>query len=310
MGKPNQDSVQVRQLDDVGSSIILSIADGHGSEKYSLSDIGADLAVKCACDVGTAFLESARLEEVLDQYSPNRIKQSLCRSIVACWRKEVTSHFQRSQCISEERSSGEQSTSPLPIGGESHYQKYGTTLISVIVTRRFILVMQLGDGDVLGLFPDGHVHRLIEKDPRFIANETTSLCLPEAWDEFAVTMIPYSNDLSYPVLILASTDGYANSFKNPSDFERVPLDILEYIESHWTDDAINFEKFEEDLKGWLNTTSKKGSGDDITVGIIGDPYQQHTFIRNRTIDSFIQQCIRNSGKQHTNLHTSSEPDIR
>jgi len=137
---------------------------------------------------------------------------------------------------------------------------YGSTLLAVLVTESFILYLQLGDGDILAVSKTGKVSRPLPKDERLFANETTSLCIPDAWRDFRIGFQPLFG--SPPALILVSTDGYANSFRSEAGFLKVGTDLLRMIRSDGLE-AVN-----ESLEAWLTEASQVGSGDDITLGII------------------------------------------
>ena len=105
---------------------------------------------------------------------------------------------------------------------------------------------------------------MLQRDPRLIANETTSLCMNKAWNEFQVHLEPYTKAMSrkMPALILVSTDGYSNSFSTDEGFAKIGRDYLNMFKSH------SAEEVRQKLQGFLEETSEKGSGDDITLGII------------------------------------------
>jgi serine/threonine protein phosphatase PrpC len=63
-------------------------------------------------------------------------------------------------------------------------------------------------------------------------------------------------------MILLSTDGYANSFKDDSGFLKAARDIWEILRFDGKDYV------QKHLEEWLNETSEGGSGDDITVGLV------------------------------------------
>jgi hypothetical protein len=70
---------------------------------------------------------------------------------------------------------------------------YGATILAVMVTPTFILYLQLGDGDILVVLPAGEVHRPLPTDERLFANETTSLCTPNAWREVRFSVQPVAD---------------------------------------------------------------------------------------------------------------------
>jgi hypothetical protein len=98
------------------------------------------------------------------------------------------------------------------------------------------------------------------KDQRLFANETTSLCSPEAWRDFRVCFQAVSH--APPPLILLSTDGYPNSFRDETGFRKVGSDLLEMIRDGGLD-TVN-----DHLESWLAESTYAGSGDDVTVGLI------------------------------------------
>lgn len=239
-GLPCQDAV-----DWMEQPILLVVADGHGSERSFRSDIGAELAVEAA---KTELNRLARLVPRIDlQALKHLADQDLPKAIVRRWWVLVAKDF------------GEPSGAhPLP---SEILVRYGSTLLAVLVTEGFILYMQLGDGDILAVSSDGHTEVVFEHDERMIGNETTSLCLPYAWQEFQVRFQVLEG--RPPVLILVSTDGYSNSFRTREDFHQIGPDYLECIRTDGFDTVIS-----NYLEGWLIEASQRGSGDDITLGLI------------------------------------------
>ena len=65
-----------------------------------------------------------------------------------------------------------------------------------------------------------------------------------------------------PALILAATDGYANSFRDDAALFAVASDYLNMLRQHGQ------EWVERQLDSWLQETTRDGSGDDITVGLM------------------------------------------
>ncbi len=137
---------------------------------------------------------------------------------------------------------------------------YGATLLSVLVTDSFILYLQLGDGDILTVSETGQVERPMPRDERLLGNETTSLSSEQAWRDVQVRFQVTAG--TPPALILLSTDGYANSFRDESSFSKVGSDLLDLLRAEGVD------KVNDSLKLWLAEASQAGNGDDITLGII------------------------------------------
>ena len=242
-GLPNQDAVACVGAGTEDSPLVLAVADGHGSAKSFRSDRGSRFAVEAATEVIAASLKNALLPDA-QWLAEERISKLL----VCAWREAV-----EKDAASEPFTGEESALSPKP------YLAYGSTLIAVAVTPDFMLVMQLGDGDVLLVSSNGSVVRPFEPDPRLIANETTSLCQDNAWRLFRCRVYPRQ---IFPVMVLASTDGYANAFKNEAGFLRVGSDLLAMIQS------AGLATVGKSLPEWLDDASAQGSGDDVTVGIL------------------------------------------
>jgi hypothetical protein len=106
----------------------------------------------------------------------------------------------------------------------------------------------------------GKTSRPVPADARLIANQTTSLCQAEAWKNFRLHVeSPVENP---PALVLISTDGYANSFASDEDFLQIGADFLGLAREGGLDQLA------EDLSAILKDASEKGSGDDVTFGIM------------------------------------------
>lgn len=255
IGLPNQDAVRVARFND-DLPLIVAVADGHGSAKCFRSQRGARLAVvvaKQAC--GQLFK--------LD--GPSQIKrwaeEELPKGLVRCWRERVNKSLAIKPFTPQELAALD--VASRRVVEANPYLAYGSTLLVVIVAPGFILYLQLGDGDLLTVSAAGEVERPIPKDPRLIANETTSLCSDQAWNEMQVRFQTLAG--APPALILAATDGYANAFRTEAGFKQVAGDLWAMLRDGG-DAAVK-----PHLKDWLNEASQHGSGDDISVGLIWRP---------------------------------------
>src|SRR6202453_1195863 len=103
---------------------------------------------------------------------------------------------------------------------------YGATLLAAAATDRVLLYLQLGDGEILSVNAEGTTTRPLPPDDRLIANQTTSLCQPEAWRDFRSAWVTAG---ALPSLVLLSTDGYANSFRSDDAFLKIGQNYLDII---------------------------------------------------------------------------------
>jgi len=248
-GLPNQDAIHWLPASGRGSSVVLAVADGHGSARYSRSHIGAALAVEKGVQLIDELLNSQSDVENLSLIK-HATEEWLPRTIVRNWSEAVNEHL-----LTEPLSEDE-----FAVLGAESWVAYGATLLLAAVTERFVLYLQLGDGEILTVNERGDVSRPLTKDERLFGNETTSLCASDAWRDFRVNFQPLTQ--SHPALILLSTDGYPNSFRDESGFLKVGSDLLQMIQEN------GLSRVEQDLAGWLSDSTRAGSGDDVTLGIL------------------------------------------
>lgn len=256
-GMPNQDAIFWRP--DAGSSLVLSVADGHGSTRYPRSHIGATLAVETTTQLVHDFLSSE-----IDAENLSLVKRAaeewLPRALVRAWREAVSEHFHANPLSEDELEALGRGDGNVPEDLDKLTRAYGTTVVTAAVTERFILYLQLGDGEILTVTDQGVVAKPLVKDERLFGNETTSLCTPDAWSDFRVSFQPITHE--QPALILLATDGYPNSFRDEAGFLKVGPDILQAIRA----EGLGWVK--ENLAGWLSDSTRSGSGDDVTLGIL------------------------------------------
>lgn len=251
-GTPNQDAIHWLPETGTGSPLILAVADGHGSRRSFRSETGARLAVETAAQVVADFLRGQTQTESLSVVK-RAAEEWLPAALVRRWLEAVSAHL-----AAHPLSAGE---SGPPGGAPSNLSvAYGTTILAAAVAADFILYLQLGDGEILTVSRDGEVTRPLPKDERLFANETTSLCSPDAWRDFRVCFQALSN--APPALILLSTDGYPNSFHDEAGFLKVGPDILALIRAEGLDVVGGH------LASWLAESTRAGSGDDVTLGLI------------------------------------------
>jgi serine/threonine protein phosphatase PrpC len=252
VGKPNQDAVDWWKGED--GTVVLAVADGHGSEACFRSDRGARFAVEAA--IGACADLAGRLAPmaIRDGMARGHLGGELAREIVRRWQRRVE------EDRAGEDGDGVEATNRRRPGPAGSTRAYGSTLIAALaVEAELVLLLQCGDGDVLAVAADGTVYRPVPADERSFGNETASLCLPEAWTEFRFRLLD-ADEL--PTLLMLATDGYANSYAGDEAFREVAHDLSRAV------DADGAEVVAAALPRWLEETSAGGSGDDITAGLL------------------------------------------
>ena len=253
-GLPNQDAVRWIEWDGV---TVLALSDGHGSSRCFRSDTGARLAASTATRVLSSELAGGR--DVADLALIDRV----ARRVVAEWTLAARCDlrlfpFQRAELMHLGEKTGAEARASV----ERHpLLAYGATLCAVAVTPTGVLYFQLGDGDLVTISASGRARRPLPADERLFGGETTSLCSPRAAQDVRAAF-QRLDGASGPALILVSTDGYANSFRDERSFLQVGPDLLDMLR------AEGVGPVRECLPAWLEEASRLGSGDDVTVGLL------------------------------------------
>ncbi len=297
-GLPNQDAIDWHPPESKENDLplILAVSDGHGSSKHFRSNVGSQLAVEAAIKaIRENILDN---KQFCEEYSPQHLKDlkeqvegRLPQQIIMRWEELVKEDWKNKSTESKEGTYIQQKVE------DKRLTAYGATLLCVVVTKHFVLYLQLGDGDILCVDSQGNTTRPIPKDKTLIANETYSLCQKDAWQYFRFKIENYSNKglEEMPELILVSTDGYANSFSSEEGFISIGKDYRQLIIEQGLDKVV------EQLPGFLEETSSKGSGDDISLGII-------TRINPQTSDNSKQQT-ETSESQEVDETSENQEDM-
>ena len=235
-GKPCQDEAGVWMVAD---TMAVAIADGHGTSKHA--DVGARLAVHVALTALVRFAEdlgehASNLSEV-QKYAEHPLRVQIVRE----WTARV-------------RAKSGDSETPLV--------DYGSTLLVALATPDFLLIGQLGDGDILLVNEDGTVDVPLPADLEAFADETLSLCLQGAEHLFHMKVLPVPTQ---ETLLLLLTDGYSKSYPTDAAFKQIGPDYLDLIRKNGVSGLTPH------LKGFLKKITTHGSGDDIALALLHWP---------------------------------------
>jgi len=190
--------------------------------------------------------------------STNQLPAAIVRAWKSCVEADMAADpltaLERTQFVAQYGASSWNAMTANPLTA------YGATLLIAVATKTFLLVAQIGDGDIVTVSSRGCPTRPFPADVRHFAGETTSLCLPIADQCFSVQVCPLRGER--PALVLLSTDGYSNSYERDEDFLRVGADLFTILKEE------GIEPVESQLTKWLEEVSRDGSGDDVTLGIL------------------------------------------
>lgn len=262
-GLPNQDAIAWSPESGAGPPLILAIADGHGSAKSFRSDRGSKLAVQVAIREITKAFHRQSGDPWPSLAQAESIAAQLPQAIVQRWQQLVEAELQSQPILNNEWQHLQNKEGHTACGRveKQPLLAYGATLLALLITDSFILFLQLGDGDILCVDGHGHVSLPLSKDSRLIANETTSLCQDQAWKSMQWRLLSLAEP-NLPELILLSTDGYANCFVTEADFQQIGPDYQQMLREQGLNQVMT------QLPTILQQASQRGSGDDITLGLI------------------------------------------
>ena len=160
--------------------LAVAVADGHGGRPHFRSGRGSELAVEAGLQV--ARETAARLAaggSVAGLRSAARAE--LVPEMIGRWRRAVERDLSERPWSSQERL--------LLSGGDDVTVPYGSTLLLAVVAAPWLMLCQIGDGDVVMVGADGMASLPVPGDPRLDGNSTTSLCQPDAADSFRVAVV-------------------------------------------------------------------------------------------------------------------------
>lgn len=244
-----QDSHKILKYDD--GTVIMAIADGHGSVTCPYSKSGSSIAVNVFCKIMDDFHSSyAAHQEALLTYLNREGDTKVAQAIDAEWKRRVLKvHTNQKRNV------------PLTDLGEKNrpeiYKQYGSTLVGLMITPVFVFSFQIGDGDI------GYINRnglsLLIENEKILGVETQSLSSIDSWKKAVSSVWRRDIGNGLPYMLMLSTDGLSNSYKDTAEFQKTCIDYFCMIEQYGA------RKVAANLKRWLSETSAMGCGDDITV---------------------------------------------
>lgn len=252
-GLPNQDAAATRHIQpDV---LVAAVADGHGHRRHFRSARGSQLAVTVACEAAQEL--AARLDE-FPAAAPieSAALGALVPAITGRWRDAVRDDVTADPFTAHEEAARGRDDDALIA--------YGSTLLLAIAGRRWLVLVQIGDGDIMGIQPDGRPLLPVPRDPSLDGHQTTSLCGLRAEDDFRAAVVDTSTT---PLLgVMLATDGYGNAQVADPWPDAVSVDLAELISDHPP------EWLAGQLPLWASRcASADGSADDTTIALLIAP---------------------------------------
>lgn len=243
-----QDRKLSRELED--GSLVLSVADGHGSRSCPYSGTGAELAVNTFCKLIEELHSHFQNPEDLFDYLNRQGSLKFAQTVERAWKEDVQAYHLEVGLPMPMTQTGEEDLNAL-------YRLYGTTLLGLLIAPTFVFAFQIGDGDIT-YADDGGVQPVVVAD-KLLGVESHSLCSREAWKKAVSTVHFQPWEQHLPCAFLLSTDGLSNSYADDEAFGQTCAQYFEALKTYGPDTV------EENLPEWLSETSRLGCGDDTTL---------------------------------------------
>lgn len=244
-----QDSYKRTICDD--GTIIMAVADGHGSKGSPYSKTGSKIAANVFCDILKGLYKGySEQPEQLLSYLNREGDITVSKAIDGEWKRRVIERHKKNKRAIGHLDDGSDDLAPV-------YKQYGSTLLGVMITRGFIFAFQLGDGDICFVSSNG-LEKLIEPE-KILGVETHSLSRTNAWEKAITVARRIDIEACVPAMFTLSTDGYANSYATEDGFRSAVTEYLSLLNTHG-EKAVS-----RSLRDWLSETSAMGCGDDITM---------------------------------------------
>ena len=248
-GKECQERLKKVEKDE--NTVILAVADGHGSDSCPYSKTGSYVAVNVFCKILGDYLATYEGQpELLLTFLNREGDTKVAQAIDAEWKRRILKIH--ANCKREVVLDADLNKDKGAI-----YKMYGSTLLGLVITKDFLFAFQLGDGDIVKVSEAG-VQNVIEAE-RILGTETYSLSKDQSWKN-AITFVKKEDEVEgRSVMYMLSSDGLANSFKNDDEFKKTCNDYYTLLNEHGA------KAVSDHLKTWLAETSELGCGDDITA---------------------------------------------
>ena len=240
------------------------IADGHGSDNYPRTDRGSMMAVDAAIKCTVDFVKSANVGDVLsDEKHGFPMLLQLSKSILMDWHESVEKDY-LADPFTEDELKNVSAKYRIRYLSENDKNRtvekaYGCTLILFVVTAGYSFGLQIGDGKCVVVNKDGNFSEPIPWDENCQLNVTTSICDNDAISEFRFFVMEET-----PAAVFCGSDGIDDSYANSEELYALYRSILKIFIDYGDDVG------KKEIKEFLPILSKKGSGDDVSIGLVID----------------------------------------
>jgi serine/threonine protein phosphatase PrpC len=228
--------------------MIISCADGHGGAKYIRSQYGSKFAVQT---VNSCF-SKIRYKDLIGNI--DKVSEKIKLNILCEWNAKVERDISNRPFRKFEFDglSDEDSFDILT----NRIKAYGTTLVGALVIKDKVVIVGIGDTEVIGV-KNGEIVKLFDDKDDPAGNITYSMCQEDAYKYLKVKIIN-KNELD---MILICTDGLSGPYQSYTNFKE--SFILPCIKKILESQSVTYiDEFVTEL------ATSKGNGDDVSLAFI------------------------------------------
>ncbi len=242
------------------------VCDGHGGNKFIRSDRGSRIAAEQTLGSINELmrgrfkknLSGMKIYDLIIE-QPTVFLNQLAVNIIFRWREAIKADYLHEPFTVQEITTIDPDDLSVSGREDAWVNAYGTTLIAIVVAKKYWYGIHIGDGKCIAVSEDGEFSQPIPWDDRCFLNLTTSLC-----DSDASTKFRYFFDKeNLPLAVFVGTDGIDDTFGTDTALYNFYQAFLKLSAEK------GIEKAQLELKEYLPTLSEKGSKDDISIaGVI------------------------------------------
>lgn len=199
----------------IGEDIhVIAVADGHGGEAYIKSDVGSGIACEVLYDLVKRISSTPSAMGLGDIWLNALKTKEFKTAYIQEWKKSVLEEYNSDPYNEKESQS-------------NIIKKYGTTILFAVVTKKRIVIGQLGDGAIL-LFNESNQCQLFKRHMIKTSSRTSSLASSRA--EYAFIIDALDRDTYSHLLI--STDGIYDKLDTENSFLIYANSLLEQLKNN------------------------------------------------------------------------------
>jgi hypothetical protein len=254
-GAPNEDAAAVSVP---GPTACVAVADGHGDRSCPRAARGARFAVETARELLGAVDHAALSADPLGV--AETVRATVVEPLVDRWRVRVWEDVAADAFNAEELALMPGGVDGGPLTDTAVAHAYGTTLLAAAAGQVWLILVQVGDGEVGVGYASGSARQPIPDDGAYAGQFTASLASPQAAAHIRVSAVPVSSP--DPVAaVWACTDGFSGAQADPRWRDLVAQQLVATLAGYGPAEVARR------LPGWLGPAAHT-AGDDTTMAIL------------------------------------------